>query len=259
MTARDPLTREGLTARLTAPLAVELCPQVTSTNRLLRERAAAGAPEGATLLAESQTKGHGRFDRRFFSPSHTGLYLSVVLRPSLPAEQMALITPAAAVAVARALETVAGKQAGIKWVNDVYLEGRKVCGILTEAAVSGGRVDYAVLGIGLNVYAPEGGFPPELQAVAGAVAERSTPGLRDALAAAILNEFWRLYTALPQSDFMAEYRRRSVVVGRKVTVCRGGTETPATALDIDENGHLLVRYETGATETLGSGEISLRL
>lgn len=255
----DMVSREGILRFLKAPLSVTVEPVVTSTNRLLREQAQNGAKEGTVLIAETQTEGHGRFDRRFFSPQGTGLYMSVLLRPRVAAEQVSLITPAAAVAVSRAVRAVLGKETGIKWVNDVYLDGRKVCGILTESAFTGNRAAYTVVGIGINVYVPQGGFPTELQNVAAALAEQEETDLRHRLAAAVLNELWLLYQALPDTAFMQEYISRSVVIGKEITVCRGGEETIATAREISENGHLLVQYQDGTEEWLAGGEISVKL
>ena len=143
---------------------------VTSTNTLLKEMAAKGAPEGTIMIAAEQTAGKGRFDRKFVSEV-CGVYFSIVLRPSIPASEALMITTAAAAATAEAVEAVSGRKTGIKWVNDVFIDGKKICGILTEAAfgMEGGGLDYAVLGIGINVKAPEGGFKGELANIADGV------------------------------------------------------------------------------------------
>ena len=142
----------------------QVFPVLPSTNDTVKALAAEGAPEGVVVLAEAQTAGKGRMRRQFFSPDGTGIYMSILLRPKLAAEDALFITTAAAAAVADAIEAATGENAGIKWVNDVYLRGLKVCGILTEGALGleEGNLEYAVLGIGINAIAPQNGFPEEI-------------------------------------------------------------------------------------------------
>ena len=163
-------------------------PEAQSTNDLLRQRAQEGAPEGTVLLALSQSAGRGRSGREFFSPPDTGLYFSVLLRPE-PGRNAQSITTMAAAAMCRTLETMGADRPGIKWVNDLFVRGRKVCGILTEGAFSleEGRLQYAVLGVGLNLYAPAGGFPEPLADIAGPAFDRPLPDLKNRLAAEFLN------------------------------------------------------------------------
>jgi len=234
---------------------------VSSTNIVLRELADRGEPEGAVAIAVSQTGGRGRRGRSFFSPPGTGAYVSILLRPDLAAEDATFITTASAVAVCEAVETVSGRPAQIKWVNDVLLDGRKICGILTEASfgMESGRVEYAVLGAGINVYTPEGDFPEEIRKVAGSVFDRPQPDAKNRLIAEYLSCFLPRYRALGGVDTVSEYRRRSAVIGRRVAVRSAAGETPALALGVDDRCRLLVRYENGAQEALSSGEISVRL
>ena len=178
---------------LKGKLDIEVKKTVTSTNALLKEKAALGAPEGTVLIALSQTAGRGRFTRSFFSPEDSGIYMSILIRPRISAENAALITTAAAVAVAEAAENLSGRKAGIKWVNDVLIDGKKICGILTEASlnIESGALDYAVLGIGLNAYEPKCGFPQEIKNIAGAIFRKKKDGLRSKLAAAVLENFFK--------------------------------------------------------------------
>ena len=190
--------------------------ELESTNLTAKQMAAAGAPHGTLVVADSQTAGRGRRGRSFASPPGTGLYLSMVLRSALPMQSAVLVTSAAAVAVCRAVERAAGKRLDIKWVNDLFYRGKKCCGILTEAAadVETGGVDYLVVGIGLNLLPPEGGWPEELSEIAASI---FTPGEhvgRCRIAAAIADELLALCTALPDTSFMAEYRARNLVPGR---------------------------------------------
>lgn len=262
----DLLTAQAVARALTpgaaAALRVEVCQTVSSTNSALRDRAV-GEAEGLVLVAGEQTAGRGRLGRAFYSPPGSGVYLSLLLRPALAAPDAVLLTAAAAVAAARAAETLLERPGAvqIKWVNDLLLDGRKICGILTEAQLSleSGGLDYAVLGAGFNLAPPAGGWPPELAPVAGSLWGDAPPGARARLAAAFLNEFWPLYLGLPGKPFLAEYRARQAVLGRRVEVVGGAQPPrPATALSIDDACRLVVRYDDGTTAALAGGEVSVK-
>ncbi|MBQ9413840.1 MAG: biotin--[Clostridia bacterium] len=262
LTAGDVLSPEGIARLLqTAGWMIETYDTVDSTNRVVKDLAERGAPEGAVVVAKQQTAGRGRRGRSFVSPPDTGLYMSLLLRPDAAAEDALFITTAAAVAVCRAIERVSGEAAQIKWVNDVFCRGKKVCGILTEASLSAesGRLDYAVLGIGVNLHEPPGGFPPAVAAVAGSVLPAGESGDRCVLAAAILDEFSPLYAALSERTFLEEYRARSLLRGRAVTVCLPSGDRAATAIGVDERCRLLVRFDGGEEQTLSSGDVSIKL
>ena len=260
---KDSLTAELIRRYLPEGLnpALEVYPSVGSTNTLLREKAAAGAPHGTVIAAAAQTAGRGRRGRSFFSPDGTGLYISVLLRPDLSPAQSIRITTAAAVAAAEAVEEVTGRSPGIKWVNDLYLDGRKIAGILTESALTarGDRLEYAVLGVGINVTPPPGGFPAEIADIAGAILPEPIPDGRAKLAAAFLARFFRMADRLEDASYMEEYRRRCFVLGERITVLRGEERYPAVAESVDENGGLTVCREDGTQEVLSSGEISIRV
>ncbi len=237
--------------------------EVDSTNLALKKMAAGGAQEGRVLVANAQSAGRGRMGRRFHSPPGTGAYFSVLLRPKMDAREAQGLTTIAAVAVAEAIEEVAGREAKIKWVNDVLVDGKKVCGILTEASLDmeTGHVEYAVVGIGLNVR--PGGIPAELQDIAGTVFEKDAPGAaRSRLLASVLDRFYGYYQRIREKAWLAGYRERSAVLGRTVQVipARGDQGARrALALEIDDDFALLVRYEDGSEEKLSSGEVSTRL
>ena len=189
--------------------------------------------------------------------------MSLLLRPDMAARQAVQITAMAAVAAARAISTVCGVQVQVKWVNDLLYGGKKVCGILTEASLDleSGMLDYAVLGLGLNVVTPPGGWPQELAAVAGALYETTPPGgTRAALAAAVLNEFWTMYTARGHGDFLREYRQLQILPGKQIEVVRPGCEPrSALALGVDDECRLCVRFEgETAVTALSSGEARVR-
>ncbi|MDD2956641.1 MAG: biotin--[acetyl-CoA-carboxylase] ligase [Oscillospiraceae bacterium] len=263
----DVLSAEGIGLFLrpcAQPWQVVVLDTVGSTNRAMRERAQAGAPNGLVLAAEGQSEGRGRFGRPFFSPPGCGIYFSVLLRPRARAEAAALLTAGAAVAVCRAVQKLAGVRLQIKWVNDLLLEGKKVCGILTEAAtdLESGSLEYVVLGVGLNYSTAPEQFPPELQGVASSLfpGGRGCPeGLsRNRLTAEILLELSQMLEDGLGRGCLAEYRERSAVLGREVWVLRDGGEEKGMALEIDGEGRLVIRREDGGEEALRSGEVSLR-
>ena len=226
------------------PITVE--EETKSTNTALRAMAEAGAPEGTVYIAQGQTGGRGRMGRSFFSPAGTGLYLSLLLRPTAwEPTRAAQLTAAAAAAMCEAIRQVTGKEPGIKWVNDLLLDGKKICGILTEASFSmeSGVLEYAVLGLGVNVYLPEGGFPGQLREIAGE----------------FLNRFLEGYEHPEDRHFLDVYRRRSIAVGREVTVLSGGWERRAFAFGLDDDCRLLVRYPDGTEQALSYGEIRIAI
>ena len=259
----DVLSVQGIRKHL-APenrdIPITLLPTVPSTNAAARELAEQGAPSGSLVLSRTQTRGRGRYGRSFFSPADTGLYLSILLRPSHTSpRQTVTLTAAAAVAMCQAIESVCDEAPQIKWVNDIYLQGKKVCGILTEAAfgLETGVPEYVVVGAGLNVYTPEGGFPPELESTAGGLLPHRAADVKNRLAAEFVNRFLSLAQAQPE-DFLEDYRSRSLVLGKRVTVLSGDKEQEALALGIDDSCRLVVRYDSGETETLSWGEIRIR-
>ena len=243
-------------------LDLTVLPTAPSTNALVREKANQGRPEGCVIVACEQTAGRGRYGRQFFSPIDSGVYLSLLLRPTAYSPQQATcLTAAAAAAMCQAIEAVTGQQPGIKWVNDIFLHGKKVCGILTEAAVGleTGALDYMVLGAGVNLYPPVKGFPEEIQPIAGSVLERSCPEAKNRLVGEFLNRFWDFYTHPECRTYLEDYRSRSLAIGQNVTVLSAGRAVSAYAYGIDDDFRLLVRYENGDTEALSYGEIRIQL
>lgn len=260
----DILSEQGIRKYLRpvcSDIYLDVLAELDSTNARVRDQAAAGAPEGYTVVANSQTAGRGRRGRSFYSPADTGIYLSLLLRPhDYSTRQAAGLTTMAAVAACEAIERVSGERAGIKWVNDIYVAGKKVSGILTEASIGleNGLLEYAVLGIGINVSPPKDGFPHELENVAGTVFQEAQSDGKNHLAAEFLNCFMTYYAERPKEDYVKNYRSRSLVLGREIEVDFADGSKKATALDVDEECHLIVRYEDGRTESLSSGEISVK-
>ncbi|MEK4852208.1 biotin--[acetyl-CoA-carboxylase] ligase [Paenibacillus sp. FSL H7-0756] len=244
-------------------LRLEVFKSVESTNELVKVLASGGEAEGKVILSEEQTAGRGRKGRPFFSPAGTGIYMSILLRPRLSAADATLLTTSAAVAVALAIESVSGLSTQIKWVNDVFMNGKKVCGILTEASLSleSEWLDYAVLGIGINVTLPPGGFPAELSEVAAPIYQAGNPegDLRNRLTAEVLNRFMGYYEQLKERLFLPDYRQRMMSLGETIMVVKEHQEQPATAVDIDNDCRLKVRYPNGEEEYLSSGEVRILL
>lgn len=257
------LSPQSVARYLTVPgLSLEVYPSLSSTNTVLRQRAEEGAPEGTVVLAGQQTAGRGRRDHGFFSPADSGLYVSILLRPAFSAADSLCITTCAAVSAAQTIEDLAKVPADIKWVNDLFCRGKKVCGILTEAALDleGGGLRYAIVGIGLNLFPPKEGLPPELSQIVGSVfpAPPELPDCRSRAAAGILNRFFTDYPRLLDKPFFEEYRRRSFVLGQEITILSGGEARSALALDLDRDFQLVVREADGTLSSLSSGEVSIR-
>ena len=234
---------------------------VTSTNTVLKEIANKGERQGYVLISEQQTAGKGRLGRSFYSPNDTGIYMSVLLRPKMTIEDSLLITTSAAVAVSRAIESLSQKKAKIKWVNDVFVDGRKVCGILTESSLDfeSGRLEYAVVGIGVNISKPKDSFPDEIKNTAGGFLDNVKGNVRCRLIAEILNEFTAQMENLSSKHYLDEYKSRSFVIGKNITVVKPNENIKAKAVDIDDKARLVVEYEDKSVEHLLSGEVSIRL
>ena len=259
----DVLSEAGIRRYLTHPgLQVRFFPVITSTNTVLKQMALENAPAGLALVAESQTGGRGRLGRSFFSPAGSGLYLSLLLRPEMEAAQATLLTACAAVAVAESMEELSGIRPGIKWVNDLFVEGRKVCGILTEAGLDleTGRVSHVIVGIGINIRPPREGFPEELRDIAGsAFGSLPVPDLRNRLAAGILNRLMAWAQNPGAQEIFEKYRERSLAPGQPILILEPGREpVAAEALGLERDYALRVRLEDGSERLLRSGEISIR-
>lgn len=231
---------------------------IDSTNAECRRLATHGAPEATVVLADEQSQGRGRGGKSFYSPASTGLYLSLILRPNIKANQSQYLTTMAAVACARAIEKVTARRASIKWVNDVFCDGRKVAGILTETAVvpNTDMLDFAVVGVGVNIRTPEDGFPGNISDVAGALYETNCGAIRNRLAAVFLEEFWSLYTQLPECTFRKEYCDRCFILGSHVVVKRGDRRLRAKAVDLTENFELVIELPDHTRAALPFGEVS---
>ena len=248
--------------------------EVTSTNTVLKEAAAAAIAKEqpiipTVLLARRQSGGRGRMGRSFHSPDGTGLYMSVLLTPEVRPCDAALLTTATAVACAEATDAICKNgTVGIKWVNDLYLHDKKFCGILAEAALTptADAFAWAVIGIGINLLPPTGGFPDEIADTACALLDADsiadTDALISCLCADILVRLMRCLAPSQRDTVLDIYRRRSILDGRAVLVrpasSLGGAEIPATVTGISDDFGLCVRYENGEEAILSSGEVVLQ-
>lgn len=238
---------------------VRFLEETDSTNIEAKRWAQQAAPHGALVLARRQNAGRGRMGRGFSSPPG-GIYASMVLRPNGQASAPALVTAAAAVAVHAAVQQVCGLSLGIKWVNDLYSDGKKCCGILAEAAIDAqaNTTEYIVLGIGINYNTPQAAFDAVSQPATSLYPHGGAPGPAAQLAAAIHSRVLQLWAAFPGRDFLQQYRRHSMVLGRQVTVL-DTPPWPAQAVAIDDDARLVVRNEKGEEKALSFGEISIQL
>ena len=262
----DPLSERGilqaLSERTRNQLTLSVLQSTESTNEDLKVLAAQGASAFTCIVANEQKSGKGRRGRAFSSPAGTGVYLSILLKPACSLEEAGLITGAAAVAVARALSKFAQKQAAIKWVNDVYIGEKKVCGILTEASadLESGGLHYAVLGIGINAYTPKDGFPAEIAARAGSVFDEVRPNARNMLAAAIIEECISIFSQADLKAFVREYQDLSLMNNKRVRVFQANQEPRwAIASGINDDLSLQVRFDDGSEQALQTGEVSIVL
>jgi BirA family biotin operon repressor/biotin-[acetyl-CoA-carboxylase] ligase len=236
---------------------------VDSTNNVLKALGEQGGEHGTVVIADEQTGGRGRQGKRFASPKGVGIYFSLLLRPQCAPTQVGHLTAMVAVAVCDAIETVCGLRPGIKWTNDLVLEGKKLAGILTEMNVEweSGTLQYLVTGIGINCNHRISDFPPEVQPIATSLQEvLGHPVSRCQLAAELVRALYRVSQELVSGKdlWLQRYRQDCITLGRAVKVLRGTDNRQGIATGIDENGGLIVRYDSGETGVVYSGEVSVR-
>ena len=236
---------------------------VDSTNTYAKALAARGGREGTVVMADRQTGGRGRMGRSFQSPGGMGVYLSVLLRPRVPALQAVDITPCVAVAVCDGIQAACGLRPAIKWTNDIILQGKKLCGILTEMELDRetGFPQYVVAGIGVNCAQGPEDFSPEVRPVAISLTQAlGHPVDPNRVAAELINALDDMYARWQtrRSEYLARYRRDCVTLGREVRLLRPAGEETAFAEEIDDHFGLVVRHPDGGRETITSGEVSVR-
>jgi BirA family transcriptional regulator, biotin operon repressor / biotin---[acetyl-CoA-carboxylase] ligase len=228
-----------------------------STMDIARTEAEGGAPDGAVVLAEEQTKGRGRFDRTWVSPAGTNLYLTLLVRPSLDRlHSLSIVSP---LAVALAVEDTTGLEPRIKWPNDVIINGRKLSGILIESEVSGSSVEYALVGAGVNVNFDTAQSPEIVQIATSVKRELGRETSREGLLTAFLNRFEQLYEDAPNGGAVLEqWRSRLDTLGREVRVTFRDQVYAGLAEDVDGDGHLILVQPDGTCRVIEAGEVTLR-
>lgn len=258
----DVLSAEGIRSFIKEEfkyIPVTVYKTIASTNTEAKLLAMQNAVHGTVILSEEQTSGRGRMGRNFYSPSESGIYMSIILKPDLNITDSVLITTAAAVAVCLSIEKLTNLEPKIKWVNDIYIDGKKVCGILTEAVtdVESGTVNSIIAGIGLNVKSSV--FPSELREIAGSIFDSNNGSCaRNQLAAEIINNIFDVCGNLEDRSFLELYKERSMIIGEKIKYLKSNQWFEGYAQDIDEFGGLVVFHDDGHKEVLHSGEISVR-
>ena len=232
---------------------------VGSTNDVAKELGENGAAEGTIVLAKTQTSGRGRMGRTFYSPEDSGLYMSLLLRPK-SCDNLGLITAGAAVAMRRAIFDVTNIHVDIKWVNDLWFQDKKLCGILAEGKFcSSGSLPYVILGVGVNLQVPQLGYADEIKEKTVSLKEIA-PQLNieaHTLASAFIWRFSELYQALPSVEFLIEYRQASCLLQKEITYQKMGKTCTGLAVAIDDAAQLVVLSDTGEKQSLSMGEVQL--
>ncbi len=230
---------------------------VDSTNNYGKKLISSGSKEETIIIANEQTKGRGRMGREFYSPANTGIYMSFVLFPNRHVSLLGTLTTKVCVAVCRVIEAIKECKAEIKWVNDIYVDNRKVCGILTEAVTDfeSGTVQAIVIGIGLNISTSNSDFPDELSKIAGSLNPENIS--RNIIVAQLINEVLAVYLDGDDNLLMDEYRQRCFLIGREITYFRNGVSCLGKVVDVNDQGNLIIEKENGVIEILNSGEVTL--
>ena len=259
----DTLSPFEITMKLKYPCRLKLYDKVSSTITIAEQSEPGDIP--LYVVADSQTNGQGRLGRNFASPAGTGLYLTLAVKRDFSINQALYVTMASAVATARAIEKVCNVHVDIKWVNDLFYKGKKVCGILTKAQTNLeiGQINKIIIGIGINCFS--GNLPPELNETAGCVSSEPGSFSRNELAAEVYNQTVTILQDLDTREFMKEYRKRCFILGKIISVHPhlDDRSVKARALDIDDEGGLIVEYtegkRKGETDVLTTGEVSIRI
>lgn len=254
------LDKEKITALIKGGADVIILEETDSTNNVCKAIASRGAKEKTIVIAKKQTQGRGRMGRSFISSSENGLYMTLLLRPRVKITECIDMTVIAAVSVSEAIEKITNKKCSVKWVNDVYVDNKKVSGILTEASCdfSTGLLDYAIVGIGVNVSEPEGGFDASIKDIACALYEKDAPcGVKNELCAEIVNRFFHYYENMADKCYMEKYRAYSNIIGKSVDVYRGNEVISGVCVDIDDCANLVVESD-GRIIRFNSGDARVR-
>lgn len=236
---------------------------IGSTNDKAKEIAASGCSDGLVVVAEEQTGGRGRLGRQWVSPPRRGIWMSIVLHPVMQPVEAQRLTLLAALAVSRAIEHCTGLDVHIKWPNDIIISDKKACGILTEMSAEMDRINYVIIGIGINVNICREDMPEGIRPIATSLAEEVGHEIdRKALLRAVLQQMDELYAHFTELDYwyqmMDEYRKRCINMGRRAVVASAGKAWEGDVIDIDDSGALIVLASDGSQQRVISGDVSIR-
>ncbi len=255
MSTKNKLSKENILQHLKSDINVFCFDTIDSTNNEAKRRTDTLSPTPTLFVANHQSAGRGRLGRSFYSPDSTGLYMSLLLQTNSKFSNIVTLTTATAVCVAKALEDLCNIQPQIKWVNDVYLHDKKICGILCEAITDENTctIEGIVIGIGVNISTTD--FPDELKTIAASVGQDIDKAV---LCAKISDNIINVFKNIEDKSYIDEYKNRCMVLGKEITYTENGISKTATAIDIDKNGGLVIKTESGV-KTLSTGEITVRL
>lgn len=235
--------------------------ETSSTNDDLKELAKNGDKFPVLLCADKQTKGRGRLGNSFFSPEN-GIYMSLLFFPEQFKDESLFITTMAACSVSSAIEKTTDKTTKIKWVNDIYTDNGKVCGILTESSFDAEKnvIDYFVLGVGVNLFSPIDGFPDELKGIASSLYEENSVyiDIKNKLIAEITNGFLDSLFSFNKEKHINEYKSKMLLLGKEISYKKNNKELDGIVIDIDNSLNLIVRNTSGKIDTLSSGEVKIK-
>ena len=237
-------------------------PELDSTNNRLKALASQGASHGTVLIADRQTGGRGRMGRSFLSPPGVGIYMSILLRPECAPQELMHLTCAVAAAMCRAVERSVGLRPGIKWTNDLVWGKQKFAGILTEMGLNAaGGVDWTIVGIGVNCCQKAEDFPPDIRDRACSLAMATGQEIdRCRVVAAMMESLWEMDASLftGKEDMLRFYRKNCVTIGKDISVVGAGEVRHGRALDVDDEGALVVQFSDSHVEAVNAGEVSIR-
>ena len=260
----DTITKDDILQSLSSDIKksdIHILDTTDSTNNYAKKLAEEGAPENTIVIANEQTSGKGRLGRSFISPKNTGIYMSIILRPDMKIDIAQMLTSCIAVSAAKAIDSLYKCNTRIKWVNDLMVNDKKICGILTEATIDceAANFRYIVAGIGINVGSIRSVFDNELLETASSLEDETGIVIpRSRIIAAVIDSVINDYMSLSDKSFLDEYRKRSWITGKPVTIYAHGIQKDAVAVDIDDTAGLVVKYKNGETEVINSGEARVR-
>lgn len=258
------ITKESIITHLDKTLAdvdIHIFKTIPSTNDKAKEFALNGAKNGTVIIAEEQSAGKGRMGRSFYSPANTGIYMSIILRPKLTSMDSVLVTTAASVCICNAIYKTTGIQCEIKWINDIYINNKKVAGILTEASTNSqsGIIDYLILGIGINFNKPKDNFPNEIKNIATSLFDNDSNGkTRNILCAEIINSILNMIPNIKSYDFISEYKKRSTIMNKDIVYTISGNSFVGKVIDINNDGSLIIKDKYDNIIILSSSEVTIR-